>query len=103
LTDEKIEKYNKILVQLSINGVTESDKFRNLIDYLYNHFFESANPIEPFIPKGQAVNPHSPYDAQKIDVLDLIINVLKGHEKKLDSLISRLEKAESIRIQAKSL
>jgi len=90
-------------VQLGINGVTESDKFRNLIDYLYNHFFESANPTEPFFSEGQVVNPHSPYDAQKIDVLDLVINVLREHEKKLDSLVSRLEKAESIRIQAKSL
>ena len=30
--------------------------------------------------------------SQKVDVLDLIIDVLKEHEKKLDELISRLEK-----------
>ena len=29
---------------------------------------------------------------KKVDVLDLIINVLQEHEKKLDELISRLEK-----------
>lgn len=29
----------------------------------------------------------------KIDALDLIIDVLKGHEKTLDSLIARLENA----------
>ena len=28
---------------------------------------------------------------EKIDVLDLIINVLKEHEKKLDELIGKLE------------
>jgi len=30
--------------------------------------------------------------SQKVDVLDLIIDVLKEHEKKLDELISRLER-----------
>ncbi len=30
--------------------------------------------------------------SQKVDVLDLIIDVLREHEKKLDELISRLEK-----------
>lgn len=32
---------------------------------------------------------------EKIDVIDLIINVLKDHEKKLDELVSRLENADS--------
>lgn len=103
LSEERIEKYNKILVQLGVNGVTESDKFRNLIDYLFDHFFESANPIEPSISDGKVVNEHSSYDVQKIDVLDLIINVLREHERKLDTLVSRLEKAESITVRAKSL
>ena len=33
---------------------------------------------------------------QRIDVLDLIIEVLAGHEKELDGLIDRLEKAVDI-------
>ncbi len=33
---------------------------------------------------------------EKIDVIDLIINVLKDHEKKLDELITRIEKAQII-------
>jgi hypothetical protein len=33
---------------------------------------------------------------EKIDVIDLIINVLKDHEKKLDELVSRLENTESV-------
>lgn len=33
---------------------------------------------------------------EKVDVLDLIINVLKEHEKELDDKIDRLEKAVSI-------
>jgi hypothetical protein len=33
---------------------------------------------------------------EKIDVIDLIINVLKDHEKKLDELVSRIEKAQII-------
>jgi len=30
---------------------------------------------------------------EKIDVLDLLINILKEHEEKLDQLVERLEKA----------
>jgi hypothetical protein len=33
---------------------------------------------------------------EKIDVIDLIINVLKDHERKLDELVSRLENTESV-------
>ncbi len=33
---------------------------------------------------------------QRINVLDLIIDVLAGHEKELDGLIDRLEKAVSV-------
>ena len=33
---------------------------------------------------------------EKIDVIDLIINVLKDHEKKLDELVSRLEMTDSV-------
>jgi hypothetical protein len=33
---------------------------------------------------------------EKIDVIDLIINVLKEHEKTLDELVSRLEEAQTI-------
>jgi len=32
----------------------------------------------------------------RIDVLDLIIEVLAGHEKELDNLVDRLEKAVSV-------
>ena len=35
---------------------------------------------------------HESFD-EKIDVIDLIINVLREHEKKLDELVSRLEEA----------
>ena len=31
---------------------------------------------------------------EKIDVLDLLINILQDHEAKLDELVSRLEAAE---------
>ena len=33
---------------------------------------------------------------QKIDVLDMVITCLREHEKKIDDLIDRLEKAVSI-------
>jgi len=31
---------------------------------------------------------------EKIDVLDLLINILQDHERKLDELVSRLEAAK---------
>lgn len=33
---------------------------------------------------------------EKMDVLDLLINIIKEHEAKLDELISRLENTEAI-------
>jgi len=33
---------------------------------------------------------------QKIDVLDLLINILREHEAKLDKLVSRLEAAAPV-------
>ncbi|GAH70779.1 unnamed protein product [marine sediment metagenome] len=36
---------------------------------------------------------------EKIDVLELLINVLTEHEEKLDELISRLEGAPTARLQ----
>ncbi len=36
--------------------------------------------------------PPTPMFTTKIDVLDLIINILTDHEKHLDELITRLEK-----------
>ena len=39
---------------------------------------------------------------EKIDVIDLIINVLKEHEKKLDELVSRLEELPKIPTQPSS-
>lgn len=33
---------------------------------------------------------------EKMDVLDLLINIIKEHEEKLDELISRLENTETI-------
>ena len=40
--------------------------------------------------------PPPPMFTQKIDVLDLIIETLKEHEKHLDELIARLEKVTPI-------
>ena len=33
---------------------------------------------------------------EKIDVLDLLIDILRDHERKLDELVSRLEAAEKV-------
>ena len=35
---------------------------------------------------------------EKMDIIDLIINVLKDHENKLDELVSRMENRESIEV-----
>ena len=39
---------------------------------------------------------------EKIDVIDLIINVLKDHEKKLDELVSRLEEAQVTPVEVRA-
>lgn len=39
---------------------------------------------------------------EKIDVIDLIINVLKDHEKKMDELVSRLEEAQVTPVEVKA-
>ena len=39
---------------------------------------------------------------EKIDVIDLIINVLKDHEKKMDELVSRLEEVQVTPVEVKA-
>lgn len=39
---------------------------------------------------------------EKIDVIDLIINVLKDHEKTLDELVTRLEETQATSVEAKA-
>jgi len=88
LPDEKIEKYNKILEKLRIDGETESDRFRNLIDYLYD-YFENGSPAFEETPEPGSANA-----SQKMDALDLVINVLMRHERNLDKIVTRLERVE---------
>ena len=44
------------------------------------------------VSRGEGMGFESGFD-EKIDVIDLIINVLKDHEKQLDALVARLEEA----------
>ena len=44
------------------------------------------------VSRGEGMGFESGFD-EKIDVIDLIINVLKDHEKQLDELVARLEEA----------
>ena len=46
---------------------------------------------------GEGIGFESDFD-EKIDVIDLIINVLKDHEKKLDELVSRLESTGTVKL-----
>jgi hypothetical protein len=87
LSNDKIEKYNKILRTLRIDGDNQSDRFRNLIEYLSEYFENGAFPIqEPFDLGIEATS-------QKVTTTDLIITALSHHEKNLDKIVERLENA----------
>ena len=87
LSEEKIEKYIKILHTLRIDGDNQSDRFRNLIEYLYDYFDNGVLPSpEPFPLQLEDTS-------QKVDTADLIITALSQHEKTLNKIIERLESA----------
>jgi len=79
--------YGDVLKRLGIEGENESDKFRSLIEFLYDYVEVSPSaPVEPRVEKDAN-------DRSRLDVLDLIIQSLKEHEGVLDKIADRLEKA----------
>ena len=80
--------YDDILKRLGIDGETDSDKFRNLIEFMYDYV--EVNP-PPTIQVERKSEPDMG-DRSRIDVLDLIIQSLKDHETNLDRVASKLEK-----------
>jgi hypothetical protein len=80
--------YDGILKRLGIDGETDSDKFRNLIEFMYDYV--EVNP-PPTIQVERKSEPDMG-DRSRIDVLDLIIQSLKDHETNLDRVASKLEK-----------
>jgi len=92
LTAEQTEMYDSILKKLGIEGDNESDKFRSLIEYMYDYV--DANPATNE-PRSELTDKFSG-DRSRLDVLDLIIHSLKEHEVNLDKLVSRLERPSSI-------
>lgn len=97
LSEERIEKYNKILEKLRIDGETESDRFRNLIDYLYDYMEDLTLPFQ------EPLDFSSGSTSQRMDVLDLIINVLSQHERNLDKIVRRLERVDKTRASVDAL
>ena len=45
---------------------------------------------------GQTLQGRYTMNSQQMEVIDLLINILREHEKKLDQLISRLEKIPAL-------
>lgn len=87
LSNKKIEKYNKILRILRIDGDNQSDRFRNLIEYLSDYFENGVLPIqEPF-----NLTPED--TSERVTTADLIITALSQHEQNLDKIVERLESA----------
>lgn len=79
--------YDDILKRLGIEGENESDKFRSLIEFLFDYV--EINPqvtSEPKIEKDFG-------DNSRLDVLDLVIQSLKEHEANLDKIAIKLEKS----------
>ena len=83
LSEKKIESYNEVLTKLRIDGNNESEKFRNLIDFL-NDYFELEPTSTPIIEDD-------PVDVPKLDVLELVLSALRTHEKKLNEIVERFE------------
>jgi len=79
--------YEDILRRLGIIGETESDRFRSLIEFLYD-YVEVNPPLQVVRKVRSDLN-----DQSRLDVLDLVIQSLREHEVNLDKIATRLEKA----------
>jgi hypothetical protein len=80
--------YDDVLKRLGIDGETDSDRFRSLIEFMYDYVEVSPPPTVQVERKSEP----DTGDRSRIDVLDLIIQSLKDHEAGLDRVASRLEK-----------
>jgi len=85
--------YDDILRRLGIEGDNESDKFRSLIEFLYDYI--DVNPATNE-PRSEPITEKLSGDRSRLDVLDLIIHSLKEHEVNLDRIISKLERPSPI-------
>jgi hypothetical protein len=80
--------YVDLLKRLGIEGETESDKFRSLIEFLYDYV--DKNPLLPIQLETKVRSDSN--DQSRLDVLDLIIRRLREHESNLDKIATKLEK-----------
>lgn len=85
--------YDDILRRLGIEGDNESDKFRSLIEFLYDYI--DVNPATSESRNELKIERFSE-DRSRLDVLDLIIHSLKEHEVNLDRIISKLDRTSPI-------
>ena len=79
--------YDDVLKRLGIDGETDSDRFRSLIEFMYDYVEVNPPPTIQVERKSE-----TDADRSRIDVLDLIIQSLKDHEVTLDRVASKLEK-----------
>jgi hypothetical protein len=79
--------YENILKRIGIEGDNESDKFRSLVEFLFDYF--EVNPVVPVEARVEKLSD----ERSRLDVLDLVIKSLKDHEANLDRVAARLEKA----------
>ena len=80
--------YENILKKVGIEGETESDKFRSLIEFMYDYVDVNPPPIQVERKvEGNQV------DQSRLDVLDLMMRSIRDHEVRLDRVASRLEEA----------
>jgi hypothetical protein len=79
--------YDNILKRLGIEGENESDRFRSLIEFLFDYVDD--NPIVPAETRIE----RSSGDSSRLDVLDLLIQSLREHESNLDKIAAKLERS----------
>ncbi len=87
LTQRHLKAYDNVLAKLRIEGANESEKFRNLLDFLDDYF-----EFEPhFLPEQIIVE--EPSQLPRLEVFDLLLKALKEHEMSLSGIVERFEKA----------
>jgi hypothetical protein len=87
LTQRHAKAYDGVLAKLRIEGSNESEKFRNLVDFL-DDYFESESHVLP-----EQIIIEEPSQLPRLEVFDLILTALKEHERSLSGLVERFEKA----------
>jgi hypothetical protein len=92
LSQEQIEMYNRVLDKLRLGGENESERFRNLIEFLDSYVDPEPQSTLRYI-EGERTE-----DPSRLDLFDLVIGSLIEHEKRLDRIVTSIEKVNPVQV-----